>query len=295
MDNVQSTNALKKLGTPVVWDAPHPVVAHMTQRIGGVSTAPFDSLNVGDHVGDDPRAVLANRSLLTQALGLTPCFMTQVHGTHVHLLTQANATLSVEADAVVCATPGLAAAIMVADCLPVLFAHKHKPLVAGAHAGWRGLANGVLQATVQAMAAQAQCSVGELCRDVHVWLGPCIGPAAFEVGAEVRAAFVAQHPQAHACFELVEPTQPQLFGDVACGIRAAAGLGSVRANKYLANLPALAQLVLSELGIVSVTGNDASPAWCTAGNPDVYFSYRRDQPALGGSGRMAAFIGLQAC
>jgi copper oxidase (laccase) domain-containing protein len=168
-------------------------------------------------------------------------------------------------------------------------------LVAGAHAGWRGLANGVLQATVQAMAEQAHCSVGELCRDVHVWLGPCIGPAAFEVGAEVRAAFVAQHPQAHAWFELVEPTQSQLFGNVAGGIRTAAGLGSSRAIKYLANLPALAQLVLSDLGIVSVTGNDASPAWCTSGNPDVYFSYRRDQQTLGGSGRMAAFIGLQAC
>ncbi len=270
-------DALLALGRPVQWDAPAHVVAFMTQRHGGASQAPFDSLNLGSHVGDEPRHYMANRQLVAQGVGLKPLFMSQVHGVHVHVLTDQSAN-DVQADAVVCATPGLAATVMVADCLPVLFAHKRLPLVGAAHAGWRGLAGGVLQATLAAMAQQAHSCVPALCRELSVWLGPCIGPNAFEVGPDVRQAFVDQprvFAQAPACFE----SQPSLTGDTAT-------------PKYLANLPRLAAQLLRGLGVEQVHGNDGTQPWCTVGNPDLYFSHRRDHAVLGSSGRMAALIGL---
>ena len=264
------------LGMPVHWDAPANVVALMTQRTGGVSRPPFDSLNLGSHVGDDPGHCEANRQLLAQSLALKPCFMRQVHGLQVHVLTQPTLMDEVQADAVVCATPGLAATVMVADCLPVLFAHKRLPVVAAAHAGWRGLAGGVLQATLAAMARQANCSVPALCCELSVWLGPCIGPSAFEVGPEVRHAFV---------------DQPQVFAR-ASDCFAPHGSEVDDAPKYLGNLPKLAAQLLQGLGVVQLHGNDGTKPWCTVGNPELYFSHRRDQPVLGSSGRMAALIGL---
>jgi polyphenol oxidase len=263
------------LGLQPEWDAPEHVLALMTQRGGGVSVPPYDSLNLGDHVGDDPRAYTANRARVAQVLGLTPCFMKQVHGTHVHVLHEGSQHDGIEADAVVCATPGLAATIMVADCLPVLFAHARLPIVAAAHAGWRGLAGGVLQASLAAMAEQAHCCVQAVARETHVWLGPCIGPDAFEVGPDVRDAFadvITQCGDANALFV----AQPGPGG------------------KYMANLQGLARCVLRSQGVSAIAGNDGSASWCTVGNAQQYFSYRRDQGPLGASGRMAAFIGLRA-
>ncbi|UFS57016.1 peptidoglycan editing factor PgeF [Comamonadaceae bacterium M7527] len=276
--NAHHPDTLSKLGMPVHWDAPANVVAFMTQRRGGVSQPPFDSLNLGNHIGDEPSSCLANRQLLAQGVGLKPCFMRQVHGLHVHVLTEQTLEDDVQADAVVCATPGLAATVMVADCLPALFAHKRLPLVGAAHAGWRGMAGGVLQATLAAMAQQAHCSVPDLCRELSVWLGPCIGPHAFEVGPEVRHAFV---------------NQPNVFAQASdCFVPQVRAASNAATPKYWANLPKLAVQLLQGLGVEQVHGNDATPTWCTVANPDLYFSHRRDHAVLGSSGRMAALIGL---
>jgi polyphenol oxidase len=242
------------------WPAPTGVRSLFTTRAGGVSAAPFDSFNLGDHVSDEPLAVAGNRERLT---GITsparPVFLQQVHGTHVVHLAPDTPDGTV-ADGCVVQGPGLAATIMVADCLPVLFAHASGTAVAAAHAGWRGLVHGVLEASVRDLRVAA----GE--GKVMAWLGPCIGPNAFEVGAEVCEAFVAAD---HA---------------------AAAHFWPLGQRKFLADLPALARLRLQHLGITDVHGNDGSPAWCTVTQTSRFFSHRRDAVALGSTGRMAACI-----
>jgi YfiH family protein len=242
------------------WPAPAKVRALMSLRDGGVSAAPYDSLNLGDHVGDDGAAVQRNRALLAQQLGAAPVFMQQVHGTVVERLPSPHTVPGsvVIADACLSQRPGLACTIMVADCLPVLFCDTAGRAVAAAHAGWRGLAEGVLDSTVAALqqaVPQAQWLV---------WLGPCIGPSAFEVGDEVRAVFVARSAGAATCFR---PHAP---------------------GKWLADLPALARQRLAGLGLQGVHGNDGSEPWCTVANPSRFFSHRRDRV----SGRMAACIWL---
>lgn len=258
------------------WPAPPSVRALFTTRAGGVSPAPFDSLNLGDHVGDDPQAVAANRAILCGALGARPVFMQQVHGTEV-LRLQADTPDGTPADACLSTEPGLACCVMVADCLPVLFADTGAPQVAAAHAGWRGLVGpsgrGVLEATFDAMVAQAQRldpqrSRAAIAADTLVWLGPCIGPTAFEVGAEVRAAFVDVDPTAAACFT----ARP--------------------AGKWLADLAALARQRLHAMGLTRCYGNDSSARWCTVGQASDFFSHRRDTGRLGSTGRMAACIWL---
>ncbi|MFV0680964.1 peptidoglycan editing factor PgeF [Ottowia sp.] len=267
------------------WPAPPRVRAMFTLRGGGVqdgaSTAPRQFFNLGDHVGDAPAAVAANRQRLMRAMaqkgGARPVFMQQVHGVQVAQLVLDTAD-GVQADAAVCAQPGVACTVMVADCLPVLFTNATGSVVAAAHAGWRGLAAGVLEQTLErfralAYAQQAQGAIKnefneDEVHEVMAWLGPCIGPSAFEVGAEVRDAFVAQDASAVTCF------QP---------------LG---AGQYLADLPALARRRLAVQGVTRVFGNDGSARWCTVAQPAHFFSYRRDQAALGGSGRMAACIWL---
>ena len=259
------------------WPAPPNVRALFTTRGvaagDGASAAPRQFFNLGDHVGDAPEAVAANRARLRQGLqGARPVFMNQVHGTAVlclHAATPDGAT----ADAAVCHQPGLACTVMVADCLPVLITDTQGSAVAAAHAGWRGLAGGVLEQTLQSFRAlapvhQAQDAINKEAIERIAWLGPCIGPQAFEVGPEVRAAFVATDAGAAACFA----AQP--------------------AGKYLADLPALARRRLAALGVARVYGNDGSDAWCTVRQAARCFSYRRDQAALGGTGRMAACIWL---
>jgi len=242
------------------WPAPATVHAVCTTRVGGRSLPPYDSLNLGDHVGDDPLAVGSNRAVLAQALGARPVFLQQVHGRGVVTL-DAHTPQGTEADACLTHERGVACTIMVADCLPLLFTDARGSVVAAAHAGWRGLAGedgvGVIETLHAALRVDA--------RELMVWLGPCIGPQAFEVGPEVKAAFEFRSPRAANCF------------------RPAAAAG-----KWLADLPALARLRLAALGITQVYGNDSSPSWCTVTQPSRFFSHRRDRV----SGRLAACIWL---
>ncbi len=265
------------------WPAPAGVKAIFTTRAGGVSAAPWDSLNLGDHVGDMPVHVSANRALLSQAIDARPVFLRQVHGIEVAHLTRCTED-GTEADACVTEVAGLACTIMVADCLPVLLTTTDGTVIAAAHAGWRGLAGvgggGVLESTVGRLRAVA----GEHSKnapEVMAWLGPCIGPTAFEVGAEVKAAFEAADPAAAACF-----AAQAVSGEA----------GEAGSAKYLADLPALARLRLAALGVNRVYGNDSSAPWCTVGNPSEFFSHRRDAGrgaganGCGTTGRMAAAI-----
>jgi YfiH family protein len=242
------------------WPAPAGVRALFTTRAGGVSVAPFDSFNLGGVVRDEPLAVRGNRERLAALTApARPVFLRQVHGTQVVRLTPDMPDGAV-ADACVVQGPGVAATIMVADCLPVLFAHASGTAVAAAHAGWRGLVDGVLEVTARALHNAA--GEGEL----MAWLGPCIGPRAFEVGAEVCEAFVALDHGAAAHFW---------------------PLGK---GKFLADLPALARRRLRAAGITDVHGNDGSAAWCTVTQASRFFSHRRDAVILGSTGRMAACV-----
>ena len=259
------------------WPAPAGVHALCTTRAGGTSAAPYDSLNLGDHVGDRPESVMANRLLLQQALeqhspGAHAVFLRQVHGAQC-LPLDASSADGACADACVSNVPGRVCTIMVADCLPVLLTDTAGRAVAAAHAGWRGLAGGVIEETLESFRAaalfhQAQAAINGDANQLMAWLGPCIGPQAFEVGAEVREAFVATDAGAAACFT------PHAVG------------------KYLADLAGLARRRLAAAGVTRVYGNDGSADWCTVQQAARYFSYRRDQAPRGGTGRMAACIWL---
>lgn len=233
------------------WPAPAHVKALSTTRAGGVGAAPFDSLNLGTHVGDDPAVVAANRALLRALLPAEPCWLNQVHGTVVVDLATAHGVP--DADGAVSRKPGAVCVVMTADCLPVLLCDRAGTVVGAAHAGWRGLQGGIIEATVKAMGVPAA--------DIMAWLGPAIGPAAFEVGDEVKAAFVADCPAAAEAFRPAGP-----------------------AGKWLADLYLLARQRLAALGVVSVSGGDA----CTCTEPGRFFSYRRD----GRTGRMASLVWL---
>ena len=241
------------------WPAPAHVRAVCTTRAGGASVAPFASFNLGERVGDDPQQVAAHRARLGQALGARPLFLHQVHGCAV---VQADAATpdGLQADGVQTRVQGLACTAQVADCLPVLLCDRAGAQVAALHAGWRGLAGnsgvGVLERGVAAMHAAPD--------QLLAWLGPCIGPQAFEVGDEVRQAFVDADPAAIACFSAVRP------------------------GKWLADLSGLARQRLRALGVEAVYGNDGAAQWCTVSQPGRFFSYRRD----GVCGRMAAAIAL---
>jgi len=242
------------------WQLPTGVQAICSTRIGGVSLPPYASLNLGDHVQDDPQHVSQNRNLLKQQLhGARPVFLKQVHGVDALPLQPSSQDGAVAA---ACWTQktNLACTIMVADCLPLLLTDSRGATVAGAHAGWRGLAHGVIENTVKTLCVQS----GALPSDLLVWLGPCIGPKAFEVGAEVRQAFLQKDETADSCFK-PHPDNP---------------------NKYLADLPALAQERLHSLGVQTIAGNNSSDAWCTVQQASRFFSYRRD----GVTGRFAACI-----
>ena len=249
------------------WPAPARVQALCTSRNGGNSSGTYDSLNLGDHVGDAPSAVAANRATLAKALGVRPVFLSQVHGDVVAALTPDSPDGQVADSGISCQT-GVACTIMVADCLPVLLTDLQGRRVAAAHAGWRGLAGaggqGVLESTCRAFRAPAPDGIGVVATEIIAWLGPCIGPQAFEVGDEVRQAFVAHHPAAADMFAAGAP------------------------GKWWANLAGLARQRLSALGVRQVFGNDGGPAWCTVSQSSRFFSHRRDRV----SGRMAACIWL---
>lgn len=251
---------------------PRGVRVVFTSREGGVSQAPFDSFNLGDHVRDDPLAVAANRATLRRVLNARPVFLQQVHGTEVAMLTPATPD-GTEADACVSDEPGVACAIMVADCLPVVFVHASGRVVAAAHAGWRGLAAGVLERCFDRFVDAAQrvepgATRASIAAQTWAWLGPCIGPQAFEVGPEVKQAFAAENAADAACFAAVPG----------------------REGKFLANLSGLARSRLQRMGVEGLQGNDGGAAWCTASQASRFFSHRRDAADLGSTGRMAACV-----
>lgn len=247
------------------WPAAAGVRAVCTTRQGGCSLPPYRSLNLGDHVGDDPAAVASNRAAFSAALRARPVFLQQVHGCGVARLEMGTFD-GTPADACIATEPGLACTIMVADCLPVLFTDTEGSVVAGAHAGWRGLAGtggrGILEHAVQAFRETPHLAGAGTAGEILAWLGPCIGAQAFEVGDEVKQAFELADRAAGALF------QPHADG------------------KWLADLAGLARLRLTALGIERVYGNDGTPAWCTVSNPSRFFSHRRDRV----SGRFAASI-----
>jgi polyphenol oxidase len=236
------------------WQVDARIGALMTTRAGGVSVPPFDSLNLGRSAGDDRASVDENRRRFEAALGVPTRYLSQVHGARVVRLTHADRT-PCEADAAIAIEPGLACTVMVADCLPVLFAAPEVRGVGAAHAGWRGLAGGVLEATVTALCEAAGCEPA----DLSVWLGPCIGPRQFEVGADVLDAFGAA-----GASHFVPRPRPD---------------GSPH---WLAHMPNLARDRLQAAGVTQVSGG----TWCTVEDPLRFFSFRRDRI----TGRMAAAV-----
>jgi YfiH family protein len=260
------------------WGAPQQIKTMITNRHGGFSQAPFDSLNLGLHVGDDSATVEKNRDALRVVLPSEPIWLNQVHGTQV---IDADASKEIKdacidvpsADASVTSTPGRVLAIMTADCLPVLLASSDGKVVGAAHAGWRGLAAGVIEQTVALMRSKKNQQNNQINQahaetetetesEILAYLGPAIGPHAFEVGSEVRDIFLAQNPASAACFEQLQEK-----------------------GKYLADIYGLACLRLNALGIEHIEGGGE----CTLQDPD-YFSYRRDQQ----TGRMGSFIWIEA-
>lgn len=237
------------------WPAPVTVRAVFTTRHGGVSCPPFDSLNLGDHVGDDPYAVARNRLLVGDRLNLPsePLWLRQVHG--VEVCGMDAAVCYPQGDAAVAFRKQQVCVVMVADCLPVLLCDTAGTRVAAAHAGWRGLQAGVLERSVSAL----QCPPQELL----AWLGPAIGPQAFRVGEEVRTAFRQHDPQAAAAFQ--PAGQP---------------------DKWLADIYMLARQRLQSVGVQAIYGGN----FCTYSDAERFFSYRRD----GQTGRMAALIWMQS-
>ncbi|MCJ7556264.1 MAG: peptidoglycan editing factor PgeF [Gammaproteobacteria bacterium] len=234
------------------WPAPERVRALSTLRHGGVSEGSYKGLNLGAHVGDDAQAVAANRALLAQPPGpaAQPRWLEQVHG---HVAIAADDWLpGIRADACVAMQPDQVCAVLTADCLPVLFCDEAGQCVAAAHAGWRGLLSGVLENTLMLMSAPSS--------RLLAWLGPAIGPMAFEVGDEVRAAFVGQTPDAEKFFA----PNP--------------------AGRWQADLAGLARQRLNRLGLERIYGG----GFCTASDPERFYSYRRD----GQCGRMASMVWL---
>lgn len=232
------------------WPAPARVRALFTTRAGGVSRGPFAAMNLAAHVEDDPAAVAENRRRLLAHVPSEPCWLTQVHGNRVVC---AETAATARADASFCRAPGTVCAVLTADCLPVLLCEQAGRVVGAAHAGWRGLAAGVIEAAVKAM--------NEPPPRLLAFLGPAIGPQAFEVGDEVREVFLSHSPQAALAFAAKEN------------------------GKWLADLYLLARQRLNALGVARVFGG----GWCTFSEAQRFYSFRRERV----TGRMASLIWLQ--
>jgi YfiH family protein len=239
------------------WRLPAGVRAAFTTRLAGASAAPWDSFNLAAHVGDDPSHVAVNRARLRELLGLStePAWLQQVHGTRVASADEPFLDgPPVVADAAVATRRGAACVVMVADCLPVLLATRDGSAIAAAHAGWRGLAAGVVEETVRA--------IGSPGSQLTAWLGPAISRKHFEVGDEVREDFVSKDAGASSAF--TRNTR----------------------GRWQADLVSLARRRLAALGVTDVNGG----TWCTFSDRERFFSHRRDAQKLGSCGRMAALI-----
>jgi YfiH family protein len=243
---------IKKPWIEPQWSAASNIHAISTIRQGGVSQSPWESLNLGDHVNDDPSDVAENRRRLRRLAGLPhePQWLTQVHGCDITEITESPPAGGCEADAAYTNRPGCICAVLTADCLPVLFVDMRGREVAAAHAGWRGLAGGVLEQTVGRFAAAPQTLLA--------WLGPAIGPASFEVGAEVREKFLKWSSDCETAFVQHEK------------------------GRWLADIYQLARLRLRKTGITAIYGGD----YCTYRDAERFYSYRRD----GETGRVATLI-----
>lgn len=237
------------------WPAPPWIHAGTTTRGGGISSGVYSGLNLGDHVGDEPLQVARNRTLVRTALGLPsePLWLTQVHGCQV---VECGTTMGPghTADAAIARRAGEVCTVMTADCLPLLVCDRRGSVVAAVHAGWRGLAAGVIEGTLAAL--------GEASADLLAWLGPAIGPTAFEVGPEVREALLAADPAVASAFQ------------------------SSAGDRWLADLYALARSRLMQAGVTQIFGG----GHCTWSDPDRFYSFRRD----GVTGRMASLIWMSA-
>ena len=255
------------------WQTSSNVGAVMTTRKGGVSAPPFDSLNFGDNTSDNPHSIVQNKQYLqtwvkscNHNCEIPLAFLDQVHGTHILNLDDSETRQAVisgvqpQADASYTMQAGMACVVRGADCMPVLFSAPG--IVAAVHAGWRGLASGIIEKTVALLTEKTSCAPEQ----IHAWLGPCIGPDVFEVGSEVRDAFVTHSEENQLAFKAPHTS-----------------------NKWLANLSMLAQFTLKR----SAVKNVCVDARCTYENEHLFFSYRRDQARLGGTGRMAACIWLK--
>ncbi len=237
------------------WSAPENVVCFSTTRRGGASQGKFASLNLGAHVADNAQHVKTNREILVRELQLPsePIWLEQQHGKQIIKL-MSTRTNNIQADAAYATGPGGVCAVLTADCLPVLFCDREGGSVAAAHAGWRGLLNGVLESTLKAFPVEVD--------KVVCWLGPAIGPSKFEVGGELKQAFVNKDLRHEAAFQ---PSQ---------------------ADKYLANIYQLAKNILTTNGVDAIFGG----GYCTYTEKERFFSYRRD----GATGRMATVIWLKS-
>ncbi|MFZ5543672.1 MAG: peptidoglycan editing factor PgeF [Pseudomonadota bacterium] len=246
---------------PEAW--PAEVGAVMTTRAGGASAGAYASMNLGAAVGDDPEAVRRNRAQLAQASGARPVWLKQVHGARVVNLDRLDPEDDViEADASIATRAGVACVVGVADCLPVLLAAPGGRGVGAAHAGWRGLAGGVLENTVATLCEAAGCEPQAL----QAWMGACIGPQAFEVGPDVLQAFGAD----------ADAPDPARF---------VPRVGADGRARWLANLPRLATDRLRAAGVEQISGG----GWCTVSDASRFFSFRRDRI----TGRMAAAVWLR--
>jgi YfiH family protein len=276
------------------WPAPQWVVCGCTTRQGGVSGVPWDSLNLGDHVGDVESSVRENRHRLQQHVHRqgagSLAFLQQVHGVEVlefkgrdvaPVMNGADAQGPWVADGALTQDPAVCLVVMVADCLPILLTDRSGRWVAALHAGWRGLA-GHQGVSIVSQALAALAERGCAPTDLMAWLGPCIGPKAFEVGDDVRAAFVGAEPTGSVVFDLFAPAP------------SGEAVGGQVGRKWWADLAGLARHTLNRLGVQAVYGNDSSEAWCTVTQEALFFSHRRDAKKLGSSGRLGVFIGLRA-